>query len=102
MCSTGCATPVACLAGALDALAGQRLEGLFGPALLDRATPLVTAVNRLSAELARTTRQCEVAGASEHDGKASMASWLRGHHRMSKAESNRLVRAGRDSQGSGA
>ncbi|MGY1752299.1 endonuclease, partial [Blastococcus sp. SYSU D01042] len=95
MCSTVCTTPLECLAGALDTLAGQRLDGDFGPALLDRLAPLLVADNRLAAEVARTVRQCEVAGSAEHDGKASMASWLRGHHRMSAGAANALVRNGR-------
>ncbi|WP_097195795.1 HNH endonuclease signature motif containing protein [Blastococcus aggregatus] len=95
MCSTDCETPTECLSGALQALAGERIEGWFGPALLEREAPLVTAANRLAAELARTTRQCEVSGAAEHDGKATMASWLRGHHRLSQGGASRLVRNGR-------
>ncbi|SDE85170.1 protein of unknown function [Blastococcus fimeti] len=83
------------LTEALDVLAAQRLDGEFGPALLERLTPLLTAANRLAAEVARTVRQCELAGAAEHDGKASMASWLRGHHRLSQGEAGRLVRSGR-------
>ncbi len=83
------------LTEALDALASERLDGLFGPALLEREALLVRAANRLSAELARTTRQCEVAGAHDHDGKASMAAWLRGHHRMPAGAANQLVRNGR-------
>jgi hypothetical protein len=86
---------VACLSGALEALGSQRLAGQFGPALLERLGPLVTAANRLAAEVARTVRQCEVSGAAEHDGTASMASWLRGHHRLSQGEASRLVRCGR-------
>lgn len=80
---------------ALDRLTGERLDGLFGPALLERLGPLLTAQNRLAAEVARVVRQCEVAGASEHDGKPTMGSWLRGHHRMSSAAANQLVRNGR-------
>ncbi len=95
MCSTDCQTPRECLSGALQALAGERVEGLFGPALIEREAPLLVAANRLAAELARTTRQCEVSGAAEHDGKATMASWLRGHHRLSKGEAGRMVRNGR-------
>jgi hypothetical protein len=83
------------LTEALDALAAERIEGLFGPALLERLGPLLTASNRLAAEVARTVRQCELAGAAEHDGKASMASWLRGHHRLSQGGASRLVRNGR-------
>nr|WP_239521197.1 HNH endonuclease signature motif containing protein [Blastococcus saxobsidens] len=80
---------------ALDALAAERIEGLFGPALLERLGPLLAMQNRLAAEVARTVRQCELAGAAEHDGKASMASWLRGHARLSAAAANQLVRNGR-------
>ncbi|MGY1753525.1 DUF222 domain-containing protein [Blastococcus sp. SYSU D01042] len=95
MCSTGCTSPLACLSGALDSLAGEDTKGLFGPAVLERLEPLLVAANRLSAELARTVREGELTRAPEHDGKATMASWLRGHHRLSQATANRLVRAGR-------
>jgi len=95
MCSTGCATPTACLAGALEALADQDLTGLFGPAVIERTGSLVVARNRLDAVLARTVREGELTQASEHDGKASMAAWLRGHHRLSQGEASRLVRNGR-------
>ncbi|RZU32980.1 HNH endonuclease signature motif containing protein [Blastococcus saxobsidens] len=80
---------------ALDALAAERIEGLFGPALLERLAPLLAMHNRLAAEVARTVRQCELAGAAEHDGKASMASWLRGHARLPAGAANQLVRNGR-------
>ena len=83
------------LSQALDDLAEERLDGLFGPALLERLGPLLVLQNRLAAEVARTVRQCEVAGACEHDGKASMASWLRGHARMSQPAAGQLVRNGR-------
>jgi hypothetical protein len=83
------------LGEALDVLAAERLDGEFGPALLERLGPLLTAANRLAAEVARTVRQCELAGASDHDGKASMTAWLRGHHRLSQGEAGRLVRNGR-------
>ena len=83
------------LSAALDALTVERLDGLFGPALLERESRLLTAANRLAAELARTTRQCEVAGAPEFDGAASMQSWLRGHRRLSPRAAGQLVRSGR-------
>ncbi|MDT0278027.1 HNH endonuclease signature motif containing protein [Blastococcus goldschmidtiae] len=95
MCSTDCETPLTCLTGALEALAGQDLKSSFGPAMLERSGVLVVARNRLDAELTRTVREGELTQAAEHDGKASMASWLRGHHRLSKAEAGRLVRTGR-------
>ncbi|RZU34255.1 uncharacterized protein DUF222 [Blastococcus saxobsidens] len=80
---------------ALDALAAERIDGLYGPALLDHLAPLLAMQNRLAAEVARTVRQCELAGAAEHDGKATMASWLRGHARLSATAANQLVRNGR-------
>jgi hypothetical protein len=86
---------MACLTGALEALAGQDLKSSFGPAVLERLGPLLTATNRLAAEVARTVREGELTQACEHDGKASMASWLRGHHRLSQGEASRLVRVGR-------
>ncbi|RBY87813.1 endonuclease [Blastococcus sp. TF02A-30] len=84
-----------CLTGALDALAAEGSGELPGPVLLDRESLLLRSVNRLNTELARTTRRCEVAGAGEHDGKATMASWLRGHARLPAGAANQLVRAGR-------
>ncbi len=83
------------LLGGLDALAAEDLSPLFGPALLDRLRPLLVAQNRLSAEIARTVRECEVSGAAEVDGLKTMPSWLRGHGHLSEAEAARVVRAGR-------
>ncbi|RBY77174.1 endonuclease [Geodermatophilus sp. TF02-6] len=83
------------LQAALDALAAEDLSPLFGPALLDRLRPLLMAQNRIAAEIARTVRECESAGAAEVDGLKSMASWLRGHAHLSPAEAGRVVRAGR-------
>ena len=95
MCSTGCSTPTACLHGALEALAGEDLKGSFGPAVIERTRSLLVARNRLDAVLARTVREGELTQASEHDGKASMAGWLRTHHRLSQAAAGQLVRNGR-------
>jgi hypothetical protein len=74
MCSTMRGDPVSDLIGALERLAGEELTGLFGPVLLERLRRLLPAANRLAAELARTVRQAEAAGAAEFDGLASMAS----------------------------
>ena len=63
--------------------------------MIERTGSLVVARNRLDAELARTVREGELTQAAEHDGKATMASWLRGHHRLSQGEASRLVRNGR-------
>jgi hypothetical protein len=83
------------LTAALDALAAEDLTPLLGPALLERLRPLLAAQNRLAAEIARTVHECGVSGAAEHDGLATMASWLRGHGHLSIAEAARVVRAGR-------
>ncbi|SOC50667.1 protein of unknown function [Blastococcus aggregatus] len=81
--------------GALRALAAEDLKSSFGPAVIERTGSLVVARNRLDAEVARTVREGELTQAAERDGKATMASWLRGHHRLSQRESSRLVHAGR-------
>ncbi|SDO20746.1 HNH endonuclease signature motif containing protein [Geodermatophilus sp. DSM 45219] len=83
------------LLASLDALAGEDLAPLFGPALLERLRPLLVAQNRIAAEVARTVRECEVSGAAEHDGLKTMGSWLRGHGHLSDAQAARVVRAGR-------
>ena len=71
------------LDSALDALAAEDLHGLPSPALLERTAELVRARNRIDAELARTARRADLAQAPEQDGLKSMASWLRGHCRLS-------------------
>jgi hypothetical protein len=83
------------LASALDGLAGEHLAGLFAPALLDRLSELLRAQNRLAAEVARTVRECELAGAAEFDGLKNMAGWLRGHARLSHRAAQELVDTGR-------
>ncbi|WP_346623851.1 DUF222 domain-containing protein [Blastococcus montanus] len=83
------------LTAALDDLAAEDLAGRFGPQLLDRLRPLLVASNRLAAEVTRTVRECEVTSAAEHDGQKAMASWLRGHARLSPAAASRVVRSGR-------
>ncbi|MEX5720572.1 HNH endonuclease signature motif containing protein [Geodermatophilus maliterrae] len=83
------------LAAALDALAGDDLPALLGPQLNQRLRLLLTAQNRLAAEVARTLRQGEQASAAEHDGLKTMQSWLRGHGHLSAAEAARLVATGR-------
>ncbi|MCU1615375.1 MAG: endonuclease [Frankiales bacterium] len=83
------------LRSALDALAAEDLSGLVGPPLLDRTAELLSARNRIDAELARTVRECELTQAPQFDGLASMASWLRGHARLSPVAAARLVTNGR-------
>src|SRR4051812_49961624 len=63
--------------------------------LLDRAAFLVRARNQLDAELTRTVRRADLTQAAEHDGLASMKSWLRGHVRLSAGEVRRLIGNGR-------
>jgi uncharacterized protein DUF222/HNH endonuclease len=83
------------LASTLDSLSADDLPSMFGPQLLERLGELLRAQNRLAAEVARTVRQCELAGAAEFDGKKSMASWLRGHARLSGRAAAELVAIGR-------
>ena len=64
-------------------------------ALLERIAELVRERNRIDAELAHTVRRAELAQAPEHDGLKSMASWLRGHCRLSPRAAGLLVRNGR-------
>src|SRR4051812_35456513 len=83
------------LASTLDALAADDLPAMFGPQLLDRLEELLRVQNRLAAEVARTVRQCELADAAEFDGTKTMASWLRGHARLSGHAAAELVATGR-------
>src|SRR3954454_9724072 len=80
---------------ALDGLAAEDLFGMSAAGLLDRTAALVAARNRIDAELARTVRGAELAQAAEHDGLKTMASWLRGHARLSPAAAGQLIRNGR-------
>ncbi len=63
--------------------------------VLDDVAALVAERNRIDARLARLTRAAELSQAPERDGQKSMASWLRGHCRLSSAEASRLVTVGR-------
>src|SRR5512133_1403981 len=80
---------------ALDALAADDLVELPAGSLLELVRELVAAQNRIAAQLARAVRRADVCEAAEADGIASMASWLRGHCRLSAAEASRVVRRGR-------
>jgi hypothetical protein len=68
---------------------------LVGGDVLDDVATVVAERNRQDARLARLVRAAELARAPERDGQKSMASWLRGHCRLSAAEASRLVRNGR-------
>ncbi|MGY1607335.1 DUF222 domain-containing protein [Geodermatophilus sp. SYSU D00700] len=63
--------------------------------VLDDVAALVAERNRIDAALARRVRAAELAQAPERDGQKSMASWLRGHCRLSSAAASRLVGNGR-------
>ncbi|MGY1785113.1 DUF222 domain-containing protein [Geodermatophilus sp. SYSU D00698] len=63
--------------------------------VLDDVAALVAERNRIDARLARAVRAAELSQAPERDGLRSMASWLRGHCRLSGAAAARLVRTGR-------
>ena len=95
MCSTPEAGPLARLSAALDELSAEDLAGRFGPQLIEGVGALLVASNRLAAQVARRVRECELTQAPEHDGKASMASWLRGHALLSAGAASGLVRVGR-------
>jgi hypothetical protein len=83
------------LESALDRLAAEDLKGMFGPQVLERTRRLLTAHNRLEAQVARTVREGELTQAAEQDGLKTMQSWLRGHGRLSETAAHRLVRSGR-------
>jgi hypothetical protein len=68
---------------------------MVAPQLLDRTTQLIRARNRIDAELARTVRVGDLTQAPEHDGLATMRSWLRGHPRLSPVAAGQIVRTGR-------
>ncbi|MGY1696880.1 DUF222 domain-containing protein [Geodermatophilus sp. SYSU D00814] len=70
-------------------------EWQVGDDVLDDVAALVAERNRIDAALARRVRAAELAQAPERDGLKSMASWLRGHCRLTDAAAARLVTAGR-------
>ncbi|MGY1669468.1 DUF222 domain-containing protein [Geodermatophilus sp. SYSU D00710] len=63
--------------------------------VLEAVAALIAERNRIDAALARRVRAAELAQAPERDGQKSMASWLRGHGRLSSAAASRLVGNGR-------
>src|SRR4051794_8544425 len=79
----------------LDTLAAQDLFELTAPEVLDHTAQLVQARNQIDAQLARALRHGDAIQAAEHDGKASMASWLRGHCRLSASAIGQVKRTGR-------
>jgi hypothetical protein len=95
MCSGGSGDALTELEAALDRLAAEDTQAMFGPQVIERTGRLLRAQNRLAAQLARSVREGEVTQASEHDGMATMQSWLRGHGRLSPGAAHRLVATGR-------
>jgi hypothetical protein len=95
VCSDDSGDALADLEQALDRLADDDLKSMFGPQVLDRSRRLLTAKNRLDAQLTGTVREGELTQASEHDGAKTMQSWLRGHGRLSDSAAHRLVAGGR-------
>src|SRR3954471_157647 len=87
MCSSASQGAVTRLRSVLAELSAEDLKGMFGPQVLDRTAALLAAKNMLDAELARTVREGELTQAADHDGLKTMASWLRGHARLSPARS---------------
>jgi hypothetical protein len=76
-------------------LADEDLRALSGPELLDRTRHLVSAINSMAAELARTVRAAESKQAFAGDGMATPQSWLRGHCRLSGAAARQVAHNGR-------
>ncbi len=73
----------------------EDLHRLPAADVLELLAGLVVERNRLDARIASVTRHAELTQAVEHDGLASMRSWLIGHLRLSASEASRVVRAGR-------
>src|SRR3712207_8882734 len=73
----------------------MRSDGWQAGDVLDDVSALLAERNRIDARLARRVRAAELSQAPERDGLRSMASWLRGHCRLSSAAAARLVGTGR-------
>jgi hypothetical protein len=99
MCSTVVGDALAALEAALDAVAAEDppidAAPLDDAARLDRVRRLVTAGNRLDAQLTGAVRQAETHQAAEHDGLKTMGSWLRTHLCLSGGAVTKLKRQGR-------
>ena len=83
------------LHSALDSLAADDVQAMFGPQLIERVGVLLVQRNRLDAELARTVREAEVSGGPEVDGAKTMRSWLIGRGGLTPSAASQLVRTGR-------
>jgi hypothetical protein len=99
MCSTVVDDALAALEAALDAVAAEDwpidAAPLGDAGRLDRVRRLVTARNRLDAQLTGAVRDAETHQSAEHDGLKTMGSWLRTHTRLSGGAVSQLKRQGR-------
>jgi hypothetical protein len=87
--------PVAALHAALDALAAQD-PGVVPPiSVRHDLRELLSATNRLHAELTRRVASFDANGSSVHDGFRTTRDWLRAFGRLSQAGAARLVRGAR-------
>ncbi|MCO7219603.1 HNH endonuclease signature motif containing protein [Klenkia sp. PcliD-1-E] len=73
----------------------EDLHRLPADDVLELLAGLVVERNRLDAQITGLVRHAELTQAAEHDGLASMRSWLIGHLRLSAGEASRIVRAAR-------
>ncbi|HEU5109990.1 MAG TPA: DUF222 domain-containing protein, partial [Micromonosporaceae bacterium] len=87
--------PTAALRAALDALAAQDPARLPASSIRRDLRELLTATNRLHAELVRRVAAFDATGSSGDDGYRSTRAWLRVFGRLSHAGATRLVRAAR-------
>jgi hypothetical protein len=79
------------LDAALDALARDDMVSLPDASVRERLLGLLTAANRLQAELARTVAHFDTRGLSTDDGCRTVKSWLRGFARSSAGAAHALV-----------
>jgi hypothetical protein len=85
---------MALIEAGLDALATAGPE-VSDPERMEKVRRLVTAGNRITAQLAGAVRDAETHQSAEHDGLKTMKSWLRTHTRLSGAAITGLVKQGR-------
>jgi hypothetical protein len=87
--------PTAALSAALDALAAQDPASLPACSVRRDLRELLTATNRLHAELVRRVAAFDATRSSGADGYRTTRAWLRVFGRLSHAGATRLVRAAR-------
>jgi hypothetical protein len=92
---TNDAAPVAALHAALDALADQDSAVVPAGSIRRDLRELLSATNRLHAELTRRVAAFDANGSSVNDGYRTTRDWLRAFGRLSQAGAARLVRGAR-------